>query len=221
MDRHLSLSAAPLSPLRPASLALAQKVISHLIVSMFRASRGGTTKLQVLWTKSRFNLPKGRRLDKIQGARDANFQAGQPAHPMASTDIKLKHLEFIQAVITRMNNCSFLLKGWSVTLISALLALSAKDTDIRFVWIAFFPAIVFWILDGFFLDQERRYRKLYAMVISDSAAVPELEMNTTKIAGIGGSWFATLFSKTLIPFHGVVLGTILLVMVGFAATRAT
>lgn len=134
---------------------------------------------------------------------------------MDNSETKLKHLEFIQGVISRMNNCSFLLKGWSVTLISALFALSAKDVDVRFVLIAYFPAIVFWILDGFFLDQEKRYRQLYELVIADSPDVPELEMNTTKVAGISGSWSGALFTKTLLPFHGVVIGTILLVMFGF------
>lgn len=134
---------------------------------------------------------------------------------MNYNETKLKHLEFIQTVISRMNNCSFLLKGWSVTLVSALFALSAKDADPRFVLIAYFPAIVFWILDGFFLDQEKRYRQLYALVIKDSKSVPELEMNTTKIDGITGSWAGAIFTKTLLPFHGVVIGTILLVMFGF------
>lgn len=134
---------------------------------------------------------------------------------MEDNETKLKHLEFIQSVISRMNNCSFLLKGWSVTLVSALFALSAKDADARFVLIAYFPAIVFWILDGFFLDQEKRYRQLYALVIAGSESVPELEMNTSKVPGITGSWSGAVFTKTLLPFHGVVLGTILLVMFGF------
>ena len=38
---------------------------------------------------------------------------------------KLKHLEFIQNVILRMNNNSFLIKGWAITLISALFALAS------------------------------------------------------------------------------------------------
>jgi hypothetical protein len=33
---------------------------------------------------------------------------------------KRKHLEFIQGVITRMNTSSFLIKGWTITLVSAL-----------------------------------------------------------------------------------------------------
>lgn len=131
------------------------------------------------------------------------------------TEIKLKHLDFIQAVITRMNHCSFLLKGWSVTLVSALFAFAAKDVDSRFVLIAYFPAIAFWILDGFFLDQEKRYRKLYEMVIVDDDRVSELEMNTANVEGIDGSWGKAMFSKTLRIFHGVVLAMILLVMFGF------
>ncbi|MCI5135814.1 MAG: hypothetical protein D3920_12250 [Candidatus Electrothrix sp. AW2] len=134
---------------------------------------------------------------------------------MDTDEIKLKHLEFIQAVISRMNKCSFLIKGWSVTLVSALFALSAKDVNIRLVLIAYFPAIIFWILDAFFLDQEKRYRELYALVIKNDDNIPELEMNTNKIDKIKGSWISAIFTKTLLPFHGVVIGIILLVMLGF------
>ena len=40
---------------------------------------------------------------------------------------KLEHLKMLQAVITRMASNSFMVKGWCITLVSALLALSAKD----------------------------------------------------------------------------------------------
>jgi len=36
-----------------------------------------------------------------------------------------KHLECIQNSITRMNQCSFQMKGWAITLASALIALFA------------------------------------------------------------------------------------------------
>jgi len=44
-------------------------------------------------------------------------------------EAKLTHLELVQGVINRMASNSFLLKGWCVTVVSALLALSAKDAD--------------------------------------------------------------------------------------------
>ena len=48
-------------------------------------------------------------------------------------DKKLKHLEFIQGVINRLSTNSFLLKGWSVVLVSALFALSTQDSNKSFV----------------------------------------------------------------------------------------
>ena len=42
------------------------------------------------------------------------------------TNEQLKHLEFIQNVITRMNTNSFQIKTWAVTLVSALLAIFAS-----------------------------------------------------------------------------------------------
>ncbi len=33
-----------------------------------------------------------------------------------------KHLEFLQSNISRMNQCSFQMKGWAITLASALIA---------------------------------------------------------------------------------------------------
>ena len=40
---------------------------------------------------------------------------------------KGKHLEFIQGTVNRLSTNSFLLKGWSVVLVSALFALAAAD----------------------------------------------------------------------------------------------
>ena len=63
---------------------------------------------------------------------------------------KLKHLELVQGVINRLSTNSFLLKGWSVFLISALLALSTADNRAAFGFIAYIPAVVFWSLGRVF-----------------------------------------------------------------------
>lgn len=49
---------------------------------------------------------------------------------------KLKHLEMIQAVINRMANNSFMLKGWTVTLVAGIFALASKDADKMYFLIA-------------------------------------------------------------------------------------
>ena len=76
-------------------------------------------------------------------------------------DAKLKHLEFIQAVINRMATNSATIKGWSITLVVALFALAAKDASMEFVLISYLPVLLFWGLDGYYLCKERGYRELY------------------------------------------------------------
>ncbi len=74
---------------------------------------------------------------------------------------KIAYLQMIQAVIARMAGNSFLIKGWSVTLVAALFALAAANTNALFVYLAYFPSFMFWALDAYFLRQERLFRKLY------------------------------------------------------------
>lgn len=78
-----------------------------------------------------------------------------------NNDNKLKHLEFIQNTITRMASNSFMLKGWCITIVSALIALSIKESDYRLYLAAFIPTIVFWILDSYYLWLEKVFRDLY------------------------------------------------------------
>lgn len=80
---------------------------------------------------------------------------------------KRKHLELIQDVISRLSQNSFSVRGWTITVISALLAFSIKEK----IWtVAFLPAIMFWWLDAYYLLQERLYRKLYESVAKQDAA---------------------------------------------------
>lgn len=86
------------------------------------------------------------------------------------TEEKIKHLEFIQNVITRMNTNSFQIKGWNITIVSAILAIFASTQNICFLLSAIFPSIIFWFLDTYYLLQERKFRGLYNDVagISDN-----------------------------------------------------
>jgi len=81
----------------------------------------------------------------------------------------IKHLEFIQDVITRMNTTSFQIKGWTITIASAILALYASTKNHNFVLVAILPVLIFWFLDAYYLTQERKFRGLY----NDVAGVTE------------------------------------------------
>lgn len=82
---------------------------------------------------------------------------------------EVKHLEFIQGVINRMGSNSFQMKGWMITIVSALLALYSGSSNKSFLLFAILPTLLFWYLDSYYLQQERKFRGLY----NDVAKVPE------------------------------------------------
>lgn len=127
-------------------------------------------------------------------------------------DKKLKHLDFIQGVINRLSTNSFLLKGWSVVLVAALFALSARNSNIAFSLLAYIPAIIFWGLDGYFLWQERLYRNLYDKVrVKDDENI-DFSMNTKDVINTTKGWVNAFLSKTLLVFHGTLIATIFIVV---------
>jgi len=92
---------------------------------------------------------------------------------------KLKHLELIQGVINRMAGNSFALKGWAVTLVAGIFALSSKDADKMYFLVAYIPILVFWGLDSYYLLQGRLFRSLYNKVRKSEDSNIDFSMNTS------------------------------------------
>jgi hypothetical protein len=126
---------------------------------------------------------------------------------------KLKHLEFLQNIITRMNSNSFLIKGWTVTIVSALFALSKKDTDSRLLVVAYISIIAFWILDGYFLSQERQYRGLYDKVIKIDEDLIDFSLNAKDFDKGKNTWINCMFSNTIRLFYGILILIVLIVKI--------
>jgi hypothetical protein len=115
---------------------------------------------------------------------------------------KEKHLDYIQGAISRMASNLFLLKGWSVTLIAGLFALAAKDADRLYMFIAYYPLLIFWLLDGYFLSQERRFRSLYDHVRKLPEEDIDFSMDTSgQKDEFRNTWLGAVFSRTLIIYY--------------------
>lgn len=69
--------------------------------------------------------------------------------------------------------------------------------------LAFFPILAFWILDGYFLRQERLFRRLYDEVRRPPTKV-DFSMDTRPFKHDVPGWFGTCCSITLGLFHGTV-----------------
>ena len=125
---------------------------------------------------------------------------------------KRKHLEFIQNTINRMVHGSFLMKSINVFMVSVLLIFGViKNANHVIFLIGFLPIIVFWILDGFFLYQERLFRALYDEVRAKNEEEIDFRMNTKRFRGGRQSWWSSFWSRALWPFHGVLFAVVLII----------
>lgn len=115
----------------------------------------------------------------------------------------LKEVDLIQNIIKRMASNSFVVKGWTITLVVATLLL--KDDNSK-ICISFIPLILFWYLDSYFLYQERKYRNLYNWVIENRLNTREhlLDMNADRLPSEASSPIPIMFSKTLLCFYGLI-----------------
>jgi len=72
--------------------------------------------------------------------------------PNKNMEIVHKEIDLIQGCINRMAHNSFLIKGWALTIITVVLALTEKNIDpIYLCLVIFIPLISFWYLDAFSL----------------------------------------------------------------------
>ena len=119
-------------------------------------------------------------------------------------DEKVKHLEFIQNIINRMNSNSFYIKVWTVTVVSAILAIYASTKNCNFVLVAIFPSVIFWFLDTYYLTQERRFRALYndaAGVTDNPKQIKAFEMRPDFYTEGKFKYCEVFFSTTIIMLY--------------------
>ena len=114
-----------------------------------------------------------------------------------------KHLEFTQGVINRLANNSFLIKGWSMTILAAAILFIARVDNAysSYLTLAFMiPVIGFWILDGYFLWQERLFRGIYNDVRKQESTDFAMDI-PTQLNKPNNKWCNATFSITLNIFY--------------------
>ncbi len=121
---------------------------------------------------------------------------------MSGTEKVVKHLEITQVVINRLGRNSFILKSWSMTILIAAMVLIAKENlqNQYSVLTLFLPVAGFWILDGYFLWQERLFRHVYDEIRQQTDT--DFKMDLGKHKGKPKcSWISAIFSVTLVIFY--------------------
>lgn len=127
------------------------------------------------------------------------------------SEYNVKHLEMIQAIIERMSNNSFVIKGWSFTSIGALFAFWFSNTSMWYILLLnFCVTILFWFHDAYYLSLERQFRRLY-----DEVRLSDIETDfrmTPKQEE--GDFLIALFRPILKYTYGlIVIATLILLIV--------
>jgi hypothetical protein len=127
---------------------------------------------------------------------------------------RLKHMEFIQAVVGRLAANSFFVKGWAITVAGAFIGFALNSNDMRLALAALVPTIAFWGLDTYFLKSERLFRALYDQVRKGDENVEPFFMGATSREFVRrvrdgqtdcspdtASFWKTVLTRTLASFY--------------------
>ena len=72
--------------------------------------------------------------------------------------------------------------------------------------------LIFWILNGYFLSQERLFRDLYDHVRKLEESKIDFSMDTDPFKNIKNRWARSIFSKTLLIFYLSLVGVMLIII---------
>lgn len=99
---------------------------------------------------------------------------GQPkeessvADVMERKEILLKEIDLLQNRIEKVEKTSFTIKGWTITLVTAVLALLPESIDKLVIGLVVASAtLAFWYLDAFYLKVDKSYRFKYNWVVKN------------------------------------------------------
>ena len=132
------------------------------------------------------------------------------------SEYNVKHLEMIQAIIERMSNNSFVIKGWSFTSIGALFAFWFSNTSMWYILLLnFCVTILFWFHDAYYLSLERQFRRLY-----DEVRLSDIETDfrmTPKQEE--GDFLIALFRPILKYTYGLIVIATLILLIRLPAKQ--
>jgi hypothetical protein len=119
---------------------------------------------------------------------------------------RIKHLEFVHNTINRLSHKSFLVKSWSITLITGLLAFGIEKQNLLLFYLAIPVVLLFWFLDTYYLWLEKVFRALYDGILEKSVKPLSMDISDFKNST---KFFKVLFRPTVISIY---LSEILLIL---------
>ena len=131
---------------------------------------------------------------------------------------KIKHLDYIENTISRMNQCSFKVKELTGVVIAAILAVYAATYSAEangkkeLFLVTIVPIVIFWIIDAYYLYQERLFRDLFKDVagLNGRIEIMDFDMSTARYTKGFSTYMKALFSKTECPVYALSIALLII-----------
>lgn len=137
---------------------------------------------------------------------------------MNNNDQEAQHRFFVHNTINRLNNNSFQIKAIMITIVGAFIAIYASTSKDIFFVIPCPLIFIFWLLDSYYLQQEKKFRGIYNDICD---LVPKNEKKTKQLFEInpkiykGGKYnfFRSMFSLSFMLLYLALILLLLLIYV--------
>lgn len=132
--------------------------------------------------------------------------------PEKAAELRVKHLEMVQAIVARMSNQAAALKNYCITLTTAVCGFAVTLQRPFVALLAVMPILIFWLLDAQYLRLERQFRSLFDHIRSENwEAIPNFEINRKHVRK--ERFLSAVVSWSIISFYGFLAGGVLIVAI--------
>lgn len=129
---------------------------------------------------------------------------------------RIAYLQMIESIIDRMSNKSGNVKGFAVSIVAGVTALSFKETSPYILVLSFLTVFIFLWLDLYYLGMERKYKYYYKQVCAGKYVdfSLSLDLRESEIKEAKASKWQCLTSKSIYYFY-IPLSTIMVIILIF------
>jgi hypothetical protein len=132
--------------------------------------------------------------------------------PEKIAELRVKHLEMVQSLITRMAGYGASFKSYCITVVTAVIGFALTAHKPNIIWLALLPLLAFALADAQYLRVERRFRDVFNLVRQESwDQIPSFAINLEHAPA--ESYLSAALSWSIIGFYApLTIGVIISVL---------
>jgi len=133
--------------------------------------------------------------------------------PEKIAELRVKHLEMVQGLITRMAGYGASFKSYCITVVTAVIGFALTLHRPAVAALALLPVLAFASADAQYLRVERRFRDLFNLIRKEGCeAMPTFDINLQSAPA--QSYFGAITSWSIVGFYAPLAVGVLLAVLG-------